>query len=51
MKGGKKNTGMGGGPKVRTPAEQLKRVSKGEPQSGSGSDTAPYSAAHKGKKK
>lgn len=36
------------GPKVRTPNEQLKRVKNGEPKKGSGSDTSPYSAAHKG---
>lgn len=35
--------------KPRTPEQQLKRVAKGEPQKGSGSDTSPYSAAHKGK--
>lgn len=37
--------------KPKTPEQQLKRVSKGEPKKGSGSDTSPYSAAHKGGKK
>lgn len=37
--------------KPKTPDQQLKRVAKGEPTKGSGSDTSPYSSAHKGKKK
>lgn len=33
-----------------TPAVKVKRIAKGEPTKGSGSDTSPYSSAKKGSK-
>jgi len=35
----------------KKPDQQVKRVAKGAPTKGSGSDTSPYSSAHKGSKK
>lgn len=35
----------------KKPDQQLKRVAKGQPTKGSGSDTSPYSSARKGSKK
>lgn len=34
----------------KKPDQQLKRVAKGTPTKGSGSDTSPYSSAKKGSK-
>lgn len=36
--------------KPKKPDQQLKRVAKGTPAKGSGSDTSPYSSAKKGSK-
>lgn len=38
-----------GGKMPLKPEQQLKRVAKRAPQSGSGSDTSPYSSAKKGR--
>lgn len=38
-------------PKVKNPDQQLKRIAKGAPTKGSGSDTSPYSSAKKGSKR
>jgi len=46
----------GKGPMMKTggnptkPAEKVKQVARGEPTRGSGSDTQPYSSAHRGKR-
>ncbi len=36
--------------KPMQPAAKVKKIAKGEPTSGSGSDTSPYSSAKKGSK-
>lgn len=38
-------------PKPKNPEQKLTKVVKGAPTKGSGSDTSPYSSAHKGSKK